>query len=298
MYILQPVIHETIWGGHKLGYLVQNEEAKIGHLYMVNGHLGMSNLILNGNYQNCYLNDVFLKERKSWKLDEYEEFPLTIALVDAAENLSIQVHPDDTIAELLESKKKGKTESWVFIDAPEKGWIYAGCMCKTKQELHKFVAMDKIDEITGHINIRSNDYVCINAGTLHAMTTGSLVYEIEYGSDFTYRFYDYHRKDPQGCERELHVQKALRAIKEDMNQDVLHMADHRWIQEADYEICRETNVTDYKNTSDILECFSVIKGVGKCDENHVSAGMSILLLPQEELRDVNFDEVIVARIRK
>lgn len=114
MYILEPIIHETIWGGKRLNCYVSDKNRKIGHLYTVNGHRNMSNIILNGPDKGNTLHKIFEQNRYKWDLSKYDEFPLTIALVDATENLSIQVHPDDETAELLESRRIGKKNLGYF----------------------------------------------------------------------------------------------------------------------------------------------------------------------------------------
>ena len=98
MYILEPVYHETVWGGDRLKrFTGENNhfKAKIGHLYLIDGHEQMANEILNGDDKGQTLREVFEQEKGNWGLSQYAEFPLTIALVDALDNLSIQVHPDE-----------------------------------------------------------------------------------------------------------------------------------------------------------------------------------------------------------
>ncbi|MBP3458856.1 MAG: hypothetical protein J6K58_06575 [Lachnospiraceae bacterium] len=298
MYILEPVPHKTIWGGIKLNRYVPNSSDRLGHLYMVNGHKEMSNVILNGDCKGKTLREIFADRKREWDMEEYEEFPLTIALVDAADHLSIQVHPDDITAEEIEHERIGKTESWVFLDAPGSGWIYAGCRCKTKKEVETAVLNGEMEQITGHLEITKGDYVCVEAGTLHAMTAGCFVYEIEYGSDYTYRFYDYDRRDGEGNARELHIDKALKAINPQIVPKNGKLQDEVWMRENNYEICRKTNLKEYKNNSETLECVSVIEGEGECENCPVKSGMSILLLPGEEISNVAIDTAMVARIRK
>lgn len=298
MYILEPVQHRTIWGGKKLRGYVCNPEDKIGHLYMVNGHEEMTNKVINGEYAKKTLREVFDIKKVEWEMGEYQEFPLTIALVDAAKNLSIQVHPDDVAAEMLEKKRIGKTESWLFFDAPSSGWIYNGCKCKTINEIKNAVEHGQMEKITGRLPIRDNTYVCVHAGTLHAMTAGSLVYEIEYGSDFTYRFYDYDRVDKEGNKRELHVNKALKSIKAGLDSKSFHISDEEWISEENYEIRVVHNISNYRNNSTVMEIISLIDGSGFCDKQNVIAGMSILLLPDEEIKNFEIKKAVIARLRK
>ncbi len=296
MYILEPIIHETIWGGDRLHRYLDDKKQKVGHLYLVNGHEGMSNVILNGQDKGHTLREVFLENREKWDMKEFCEFPLTIALVDASENLSIQVHPDDETAEKLEQKRIGKKESWLFLETPKSGWIYGGCMCDSAEELNEMLSKGKIEEITAHLPIHQFDCACVEAGTLHAMTAGSLVFEIEYGSNFTYRFYDYERTDFNGSQRELHTEKAVKSIKPQKNPSVIASKKEIWISEDVYEICWKANVSDYMNHGNEIECITVLEGTGNNSGVQIREGMSFLLMPGEEIRDVQFKNIIIARL--
>lgn len=297
MLILEPVIHETIWGGYKLSDCVQGASHKIGHLYSVIGQADMSNTILNGKFAGKTLCEVFNQEKKLWNMSQYDEFPLTIALVDASQNLSIQVHPTDYMADILENKPIGKTESWVFLQSPQTGWIYAGCECNTADEIKNAVNNNKMEQITSHLNVYENSCITIEGGTLHAMTAGSLVYEIEYGSNFTYRFYDYNRKDVNGNTRQLHIDKAIQSIIPQNRVHHIKLTPNNWITNDSYEICQIKNVNSYKNKSDKLECFTIIDGYGNIKKHDIRNSMSILLLPNEiiDLKQINY--AMVARLK-
>ena len=299
MYILAPVFHETLWGGKKLGNYAEKVYDRIGHMYIVNGHEDMSNMIRNGSEKGKTLKQAFDDKKEEWQLQEYKEFPLTIALVDANQNLSIQVHPDGKTAEKLEGKRIGKTESWLFLDAPISGWIYAGCSCDVAERVGQAVHDGKMEEITAHFPVNQWDYVTVQAGTLHAMTEGSFVYEIEYGSDYTYRFYDYDRIDAQGNTRELHIEKALQAIIPEQNVKKRSLSgESGWIAEECYEIKCLSDIKQYENTGKEIECIAVVDGSGYADCCHIISGMGILLFPGEKLEQLEAKQVVVARIRR
>ena len=122
-----------------------------------------------------------------------------------------------------------------------------------------------MERAAARLPVRKGDYVCVEAGTLHALTAGSLAYEIEYGSDFTYRFYDYNRVDELGKTRELHIPKALESIHLDRAPVTLPCKPGEWIQEENYEICRMQDRCFYKNSGEQIECISILKGFGECD---------------------------------
>lgn len=299
MYILEPIFHETLWGGKKLQGYTRKDYDRIGHMYIINGHADMSNIIKNGSEHGRTLKQVFSEKKGQWNMEEYEEFPLTIALVDASRNLSIQVHPDDKVAEKLEGKRVGKTESWLFLDAPISGWIYAGCYCDTTEQVGQAVRDRRMEEITSHFSISQMDYVTVQPGTLHAMTEGSFVYEIEYGSDYTYRFYDYNRVDEQGNTRGLHIEKAMQAIipgQEIKKRELSWGSD--WIAEDCYEIKCFSDIDYYENAGKEIECIAMVNGSGYADGCHISSGMGILLFPNEKLEQLTAQQVIAARIRR
>jgi mannose-6-phosphate isomerase len=230
-------------------------------------------------------------------MDEYEEFPLTIALVDASESLSIQVHPDDIVAERIEGEKIGKMESWIFLEKPNSDWIYAGCVCDSKKDLEFAVMNNRVEEMVGRLQIGQNDYVYIEAGILHAMTAGSLVYEIEYGSDYTYRFYDYNRIDEKGYMRELHIDKGMEAVKLEIQPKIYRNVGEQWISEEKYEIRKVEYIDRYENTSNKVECIVLLEGNGVLEGCKMSGGIGILLLPEEKLEEINIRSGIIARVR-
>ncbi|MCI9045724.1 MAG: hypothetical protein HFG71_00330 [Hungatella sp.] len=290
-------MHETIWGGSRLNHYVKKEGIKTGHLYLVNGHRRLSNKVLNGRHAGAALDQIFPAEKGNWGMDDYEQFPLTIALVDAKENLSIQVHPDDQAARKLEKKSIGKTESWLFLEEPENQWIYAGCTCSTEEELREAVENENMEFVTARFPVKKDDYVSVAAGTLHALTAGSLVYEIEYGSDYTYRFYDYNRTDDFGNKRELHISKACESIRFGRMPKKNKSMDGMWMEEKNYAVCRMKNHSSYKNTGNQIECVSILDGSGQYEGIQIYSGMAALLLPGETLDNVSLKDIIVARLK-
>ena len=137
MHILETISHETIWGGQKLMPYSDGCCNKIGHLYSLQCENGHSNMILNGSYQGKAFQEYFQENKDRFNLGNYSMFPLIIALVEANDNLSIQVHPDDELARKLENADYGKNESWFFIEAPKDGFIYNGCTSLNIDEVQK-----------------------------------------------------------------------------------------------------------------------------------------------------------------
>lgn len=283
MLILKRIIHNTIWGGPKISALAGVDGTSIGHLYSLYCREGISNEILNGCWQGKCLNEVFPLFKDEFRLSQYEFFPLTLALTEANENLSIQVHPGDEMASAIEHKARGKRESWYFIDAPTQGTIINGCTCRDKVHASLMIEQEQFMAMADTLPVKAGDYVFVEPGTLHAITAGALVFEIEEGADFTYRFYDYDRTDAQGNKRELHIEKAAQALDIHQKSTVKTYQGGEEIIEKTYSTKLIANTTIYTNESGTLECFTLVKGTMSCDQMAVAPGTTVILWPGESL---------------
>ncbi len=295
MLLLKRIVHNTIWGGPKISRLAGVEGDQIGHLYSLYCREGISNEILNGEWKGRCLNDVFPLFKEAMGMAQYEYFPLTLALTEANENLSIQVHPNDEAASRLENRVRGKRESWFFIDAPISGTIINGCTCRDKAQESQMITQGQFMAMADTLPVKQGDYVFVEPGTLHAITAGSLVFEIEEGSDFTYRFYDYDRTDTQGNRRELHIEKATSALNMDLKSTVKRY-NNQEIKEKTYSTKLIENIDNYTNESGMLECFTFIKGSLSCEGMTVPPGSTILLWPGELLSTSDVDLAFLSRL--
>ncbi|OUO38221.1 type I phosphomannose isomerase catalytic subunit [Flavonifractor sp. An306] len=297
MIVLDTICHKTIWGGERLARYLKTNCKKIGHLYSVYCREEISNTILNGKYAGKTLNEVFPLWREEFGMDAYPYFPLTIALTEADSNLSIQVHPNDETASILEHCARGKRESWYFLEAPYDGYIMNGCVCQNEDEKEEMLSKRKYLEMVDTLPVSVGDYVFVHPGTLHSITAGSLVYEIEEGADFTYRFYDYDRIDGQGKKRELHIDKASKALDIFQKSLIKHYPDGGEIWEETYITKKISNTSSYKNLSSTLECFTLVFGKAECDGVAIRLGMSVLLWPGEEITGADIKLGFIAKLR-
>lgn len=297
MVVLEPIVHETIWGGSRISQLAGISGEKIGHLYSVFCRDGLSNRILNGEWSGKCLNDVFPLWKKRFHMEQCSFFPLTLALTEADEHLSIQVHPDDQLANTIEHKARGKRESWYFLEEPVSGYIYNGCICKNEKERDKFLQSKKYMGMADILTIKPEDYVFVEPGTLHAITAGSLVYEIEEGADFTYRFFDYDRIDNDGRMRELHVEKATVALCLHKKSTIKHYRGTNWIDEATYSTKRLVSKTNYRNDSSTIECLTLIRGQVICDGIYLRPGMTVMLWPDEAVGKADLELAFVSKFK-
>ncbi len=295
MLLLSTIRHDTIWGGPKIERYTGVVGDKIGHLYSLYCREGVSNEILNGEWKGRTLNEVFPLFKSRFGMENCEFFPLTLALTEADQNLSIQVHPDDRMAETIKHGTRGKRESWYFIEAPNSGSIINGCTCKDEQEVSQMIADKRFMEMFDTLEVKVGDYVFVEPGTLHAITAGALVYEIEEGSDHTFRFYDYERRDDKGNLRQLHVKEATTALNYGLKSTVRRYSQNREIEERTYATRLVSGLSNYTNNSGTLECFTFITGQLSFEGKPVQPGSTIILWPDETLDTENVKLAFTAR---
>ncbi len=294
MHILKPVSHETIWGGTKLVPFAPESHDKLGHLYSLVSNGEFESEIINGEYKNRRFKEYFQENKAKFGLDEFETFPFVIALVDPKEDLSIQVHPDDKCAKEIEHRPFGKNESWYFIEPPTNRWLFNGCRVSTIEEIEQKINENRVEEdVIDHLQINEKDYVFVEQGTMHAATHGALFYEIEENCNLTYRFFDFNRKDKNGNKRELHIEKALKAINTKLKSKTRKYNGEEIIERL-YSTKLYEDTTEYKNNSNTLECLTVLNGETIIENCKIQTGTTIILEPNEGIK-LNKSNFIIAR---
>lgn len=294
MLMLNTYVHETIWGGKRLAEIAGIESEKVGHLYSLCCEPELETLIANGPYKGQNFQAYFQTIKKDVGLEKYEEFPLIIALVEARDDLSIQVHPNDEFAILNEKAEYGKNESWFFLETPQMGGIYNGCLEKDIEKVKSKVDNNDLMSIVDILPVEKGDYVYVEAGTIHALTCGSYLYEIEENSPWTYRLYDYDRVDAQNNKRELHIGKALQVIDPELK-SVAKKMESEAFEERRYSIQKYENLTQYTNNSTTLECITFIEGECLIEDGVIArTGNTVVLEPGETLSG-EMMMIIVAR---
>lgn len=292
MLVIKTMIHETIWGGEKLTPYSGTDNKKIGHLYSLISNGELESEILNGKYKGQKFRKYFDENKGCFGLSKYKEFPFLLALVDATDDLSLQVHPNDEMAKKLENADFGKNESWYFLDAPKSGKIYDGCKAKSSQELREKVSQNKYDDVIDYLEVKSGDYVYIEAGTMHAMAAGSLVYEIEENCNATYRVYDFDRIDKDGKKRPLQTANALDSIDVSLKSKAVPYVGEKVERLYSTQLFKDKEV--YTNNSKTLECLTVINGGGTVEGEKIQRGVTIVLEPNETVK-LNKSDFVIAR---
>ncbi|WP_152658441.1 mannose-6-phosphate isomerase, class I [Oceanobacillus sp. CFH 90083] len=210
---LEPVLQERIWGGNKLhtefGYQAPYEHT--GEAWVISAHPNGPSKIKNGPLEGNTLQDAWEKHGELFHRADAagEAYPLLAKILDANENLSVQVHPDDSYAQEKEGVPYGKTECWYVLDAEQGAELILGHHAKNRKELQKAMENGEWDNLLKRIPVTAGDFVYVPSGTIHAIGAGIVILETQQSSDITYRVYDYGRTDANGEPRELHLEQAV-----------------------------------------------------------------------------------------
>lgn len=207
---MKPVFQEKIWGGSRLrtvfGFDIPND--KIGEDWAISAHPNGVSVIENGPYQGQTLDQLWKEHQELFGHSTEDVFPLLIKILDAEDDLSVQVHPDDVYG-LKNEGELGKTECWYIIDAEPGAEIIYGHHAQTREELAAMINEGRWDDLLTRVPVKKGDFFYVPSGTIHAIGKGIMILETQQSSDTTYRVYDYDRKDDSGQLRELHIQQSV-----------------------------------------------------------------------------------------
>ena len=214
--MIQPVFKERIWGGRQLkefGYEIPND--KTGECWGISAHENGPNMIVNGEHEGKTLKELWEENTGLFGVQTTDKFPLLTKILDANDELSVQVHPDDAYAQVHENGELGKTECWYIIDCDEDAEIIYGHNAKDKAELENMIHEGKWNQLFNSIKVKPGDFFYVPSGTVHAIGKGIRILETQQNSDTTYRIYDYDRTDKDGHKRELHIDQSIDVISFD-----------------------------------------------------------------------------------
>lgn len=210
---MNPVFTHNIWGGTRLkeefGYAVEGDD--IGECWGIAAHENGDCTIREGEFEGKRLSQLWKEKPELFGNFPADRFPLLVKIIDAKEDLSIQVHPDDAYAAEHENGSLGKTECWYVIDCPREASLVIGHNAKNKNELADMIREGDWTGFIREVPVKKGDFIQIEPGTVHAIKGGFLLLETQQNSDITYRVYDYDRKCG-GKLRELHVEQSIDVI--------------------------------------------------------------------------------------
>ncbi|MDE6730544.1 MAG: class I mannose-6-phosphate isomerase [Oscillospiraceae bacterium] len=210
---LSPAGKDYLWGGTRLRteYHKHPECNPLAETWECSVHPDGASMVISGEFAGKSLADVIAMhpEYLGGKYRNQKKFPILVKFIDAAQDLSVQVHPNDNYAQIHE-QENGKTEMWYIMDAVENASLIYGFQKNySRQEIRTAIARHEILDYLQKIPVHKGDVFFIPAGTVHAIGKGILLAEIQENSNLTYRVYDYDRTDQNGQRRQLHIEKAL-----------------------------------------------------------------------------------------
>lgn len=229
MYPLKfnPILKSMIWGGEKMRQYkaIDTDQKNIGESWELSGVPGNESVISNGKFAGRTITEL-IKEYGPELLGRHvyetygENFPLLIKFIDARDDLSIQVHPDDAMAQSVHGQPFGKTEMWYVVSADKDAHLMSGLSTEiTPEEYVSRVENNTITDVLSDYKVQSGDVFFLPAGRIHSIGKGCFIAEIQQTSDLTYRIYDFGRLGLDGKPRELHTELAKDAIDYSVSED-------------------------------------------------------------------------------
>lgn len=211
---LKPSCKDYLWGGHRLveEYGKEYDGEILAETWELSCHPDGSSTIVNGAYAGKTLEEYIEAEGKEvlgTNCRRFRDFPILTKFIDAKQDLSIQVHPDNRYA-LKNEGQYGKTEMWYVVDAGKEAFLYYGFKKEvSKEEFARRIREDTLLEVLNAVPVQKGDVLFIESGTIHAIGKDILIAEIQQNSNVTYRVYDYGRVGKDGKKRDLHIEKAI-----------------------------------------------------------------------------------------
>lgn len=281
---LSAPLKERIWGGNyfKDVLKVTDSSSKYGELWSCSGHKEGESIILNGTYKGHTLSAIFKNHRELFNNSTLDEFPILVKLIATSDKLSVQVHPDDEYAKKYENQY-GKTEGWLILDSKEDSSIIIGHNAKNKEELINYIKNDDYINLLNEIRVKKGEFYPIPSKTIHALGKNLVILEVQQSSDVTYRFYDYHRKDKEGKERQLHVKKAIDVtsyekynfqIKNVIEENIETIWKNQYFEVNSYQVNQKF---EFNNSNSDYYIVSIIEGQVSVDGTELTLGKSFIV---------------------
>lgn len=291
---LDGVLQEKIWGGTKLrdeyGYDIPSEQT--GELWAISAHPNGPATVKNGEFKGLTLDKLWDEHRELFGNQEGDVFPLLTKIIDAQDDLSVQVHPDDKYG-LKHEGELGKTECWYILSADPGAKIVYGHSANTKKELGEQIDNRNWDELLEYVEVKPGDFFYLPSGTVHALGSGIMILETQQSSDTTYRLYDYDRRDDDGNLRDLHIEQSIDvttvpheentpmpSTKKDDDSLITTLVTNEFFTVFDWQINNETNF----NQEGLYTLASVIDGEGQLiigEESYPVTKGDHFILPNE-----------------
>ncbi len=283
---LNPIFQERIWGGTKLkdyfNYSIPSDHT--GECWAISAHKNGDCTVANGPLKGQTLSSVYEGHRELFARSESPVFPLLTKILDASENLSVQVHPDDSYA-MQNENDLGKTECWYVIDCEEGAEIIYGHNASSRDDLIKMIDEGNWEYLLNRVKVKPGDFFYVSAGTIHALGAGTLILETQQSSDTTYRVYDYDRSDEKGQQRDLHIDEAKKVLSVDTHDSCVNeiveiqgnLTTTQFVSTRFFTVEKwETKGTAIKAIENFT-LVSVIEGAGQVNDLDITKGDHFIL---------------------
>lgn len=289
--LLSPAFKDYLWGGTRLKeeYGKKSDLEKVAESWELSTHKDGQSVVASGEFAGLTLGEYIEKNPDALGEDcsKFEFFPILIKFIDAKDNLSIQVHPDDEYS-LAHNGEYGKTEMWYILDCDEGASLYYGFKKEiTREEFRKSIEDNTLLDYLNKVEVKKGDVYFIEAGTVHAIGKGIVICEIQQNSNTTYRVYDYNRRDAAGNTRELHVDKAVEVsvtkppvIYKQESENVLAKCKYFTVEKAEIDGTSEFLIDKSSFKSVIVTEGDGVISVGDCELN-VKKGDSVFVPAQD-----------------
>lgn len=261
---LTPAFKDYLWGGTKLKekYNKHSDLEKVAESWELSTHKDGASVVTDGEFKGLTLNEYIEKNKGciGSNAEKFDYFPILIKFIDALDNLSVQVHPDDEYALKIEGEY-GKTEMWYILEADEGASLYYGVTKEiTRDEFKSRIENNTLLEVLNKVPVKKGDVFFIKSGTIHAIGKGIVICEIQQNSNTTYRVYDYDRRDKNGNPRELHIEKAIEvsSLSPSKTTEINSNGDDCVLSQCEYFTVRKINPSSGKKIEITDKCFHSI----------------------------------------
>lgn len=300
---LYPEYKDNIWGGTRLKekYGKKTDKSIVAESWELSFHKDGKTRLYDGRT----LEEALTSNEIGKNCEGFSFFPVLNKFIDAKDNLSVQVHPSDEYA-LSKENSFGKTEMWYVVEADEGAGIYLGFKNDTSaEEYEKAISSNTLSSLLNFFPVKSGDCFFIPSGTVHAIGSGCLIYEIQQNSNLTYRVYDYGRKDKDGKERELHIDKALKVSNLKKYEPIKPLADEKngeYLGLSKYFCVKKFNInSDFEVDNDFssFKLITCVSGKGSVNDESINTGDSYFITADNNKIKFKGDmTVIMTEIRK
>lgn len=283
-----PILKERIWGGDKLVTIFNksNFKEKLGESWEISSVEGDFSIVSEGVFKGRNLQSLLEEFKEDFVgKQNYKrfgnQFPLLIKFIDASDDLSIQVHPNDELAEKRHNSF-GKTEMWYVMDAEKDSKLVLGFNQNlSKEEYQTILKEGDLEKYLHYEKVKKGDAFFVEAGLIHAIGKGVLIAEIQQTSDLTYRVYDWNRKDDEGNERALHTEMALDALNYNKTDDFkLNQSEEGRLISSPYFTVNLLNVENQTvsnlSKNDTFVIYMVVEGEVELDDKKFKKGETVL----------------------